>query len=95
MKKISPQEDLEFIFNSLYKQYKKHEIYRKEYCSIIGISDRTLKRRIDSGSNRVATFDFDEDTGRYSWKLLNVARYLVGKSYFVEFENSDKIQEIV
>lgn len=94
MKIISPQEEFEFIYNTLYNKYKKHEIFRKEYCSIVGISDRTLKRWIDSGGKNVAPFDFNKETGRYSWKLLNVARYLVGKNYFVDFENSDTISLI-
>lgn len=83
----TPDEELEFIYNFLYNKYKKHEIYRKEYCDIMGISDRTLKRRIDAGKNIVA-FKFDADTGKYSWKLLDIAKYLVGRN-FKYHQNND------
>lgn len=77
----SQQEEFEFIYNSLYDEYKKHKVFRKEYCCIIGVSYRTLKRYIDSGSKNIAPFNLDEETGRYSWKLADVARHLVGRNF--------------
>ncbi|MDD3266189.1 MAG: hypothetical protein PHC75_03295, partial [Burkholderiales bacterium] len=76
-------DEFEFIFNSLYKKYKKYEISRKEYCEIFGISDRTLKRRIDSGKG-VVQFNVSEETGKYTWKLVDIAKYFVEKNYFAD-----------
>lgn len=82
----APDEEFEFIYNFLYDKYKKHEICRKEYCEIMGISDRTLKRRIDVGKN-IVPFKFDADTGKYSWKLLDIAKYLVGRNFKYDRNN--------
>ena len=75
---------VDYMFDKLFKRYKKYIVGKKEYCEMVGISEKTLERRIEAGNN-IAIYRVDEKTGKLTWNLFDLAVYLVendlGKEY--------------
>lgn len=89
---------VDYMFDKIFKRYKKYIVGRKEYCEMVGISDKTLERRIEAGNN-IAIYKVDEETGKLTWNLFDLAVYLVendlGKEYIsdiIKDELHDRIE---
>ena len=75
---------VDYMFDKLFKRYKKYIVGKKEYCEMVGISEKTLERRIEA-ENNIAISRVEEKTGKLTWTLFDLAVYLVendlGKEY--------------